>query len=138
MLRRVARRGQHPKGEAAEVDLVAVAHGRVRRRQVRGARRQDRGAGQVREFTTAGHEVGVQMRLGHDSDPKPAPLRRRERGPRIASGIDHQSSSVAQIHQPAGVAQPLVADAHDIDHDATYSRACFNMWNVTALTGMFK
>jgi hypothetical protein len=69
VFRGVAGGRKRAQGEAAEVDLVAVAQADVVERALPGGRREDLRAVIAGELPGAGQEVGVQVGLGRVHDP---------------------------------------------------------------------
>ena len=96
VLRRVARRADAPKDRPAEVEILAIVEGPMRKREVTAARGQDRGA-QPGELTAAGHEVGVQMRLEAVRQLEAMLGREASIGRDIAYRIDDQRAPVAEV-----------------------------------------
>ena len=89
MLRSVTGGGQGPEAQSTEVDLVAVVEPSVAELEAARRGRKDSRSRRA-EGPAAGHEVGVQVRLGAEGK-APIPLL----GPRlvggdIARGIDDQ------------------------------------------------
>jgi hypothetical protein len=112
----MARRRYDTQHQPPDVDLVTVAHRLVVERELCAGRCDDLRSSGVRQLRGAGDEVSVQMGFGGDADAKAAPAGGVQIRTRITAGIDDQRRPIAQRHQPARVAQSLVADRNDLQH----------------------
>lgn len=97
MLVGVSGRGHRPQHQPSQIDLVSVGQAPVRERAVPGGRGQHRGAGVVGELDGAGHEIGVQVRIGRVRDGQPAAVRGRVQRRQVAGGVHGQRAAVAEI-----------------------------------------
>jgi hypothetical protein len=77
----VAGGGQRPQGQAAEIDLVAVAEAPVAEGPPPGGGGENFRAVVVGELDGAGEEVGVQVGVGSERDGETTPGSRRPQGP---------------------------------------------------------
>ena len=106
MLGGVPRGGQHPEGEPAQVDLLAVLQAAMGEAEPAGVGRGP-GRRRRRRLAAAGQEVGVQVGLGGIGDPAaasaPAP------GTGWVGTVD-QGPPVAQLDHIGAVAQAFVDD----------------------------
>jgi hypothetical protein len=116
MLRGVPRGGQHPQGEPAQVDLLAVLQAPVGEAEPAGARRQDLGTGDGGQLPAAGQEVGVQVGLGGEGDLEPPPSGQLQIGGGVAGRIHDQGPPVAQLDHIGAVPESLVYDRMDRGH----------------------
>ena len=100
----VARAAQ---GQPAEVHLLAVGHAADGELVAAGTGHEQLGAGHAK-LSSAGHEVGMQVRLHGVGDLEPAPVRLGQVAGGMAGRVDHQAAAVAEVHEVGRVAQALV------------------------------
>ncbi len=115
MLRRVARCLDGLEDEAAEVQRLAAGQRVVWMLQTCGPG-SDHLCAASRQFATARDEVGVQVGLGAQGDPKAPPLGVGEIGPRITGGVQHQRPPVTEVDDVGAVAEPYVDQGGDTAH----------------------
>src|SRR5205823_2861359 len=104
-------------------DLLAVDETAVFEDEASGGRSEEFGPHR-RELTSAGHEIGVQVRLGDEGDVETQPVRRREIRRGVADGIDDESPAVADVDEVRGVAESFVDEPVDV-------RACRHGFRAT-------
>ena len=84
-------RGQRAQGQPAQVDLVAVAQAAVVERRGRpAAEARTCAPSSAASWTRAGQEVGVQVGVGGERDPQPAPVGGRAHRAQVARRVDRQ------------------------------------------------
>jgi hypothetical protein len=116
VLGRVTRGGQHPQGQPAQVDLLAVLQAAMGKAKPARPGREDLGAGRGGQFPAAGQEVGMQVGLGRVGDLEPPPPGRLQIGGGVAGRVDDQRPAVAQFDHIGAVAQAFVDDRVDDGH----------------------
>jgi hypothetical protein len=117
MVGRVARRRDRLQRESrAQLNLVSRRDWMVADRKTRTLRRKERRAAPS-EFRAARDVVSMRMRVGSERNLKAA----RTRGGSVIDGearrIDHERTAVTQIDEIRRMAQALVNEGKDLDHD---------------------
>ena len=113
MLGGVPRGGQHPQGEPAQVDLLAVLQPAMGEAEPAGSRGEDLGAVGGGQLPAAGQEVGMQVGLGRVGDLEPPPAGQLQVRGRVAGRVDDQRPPVAQLDHIGAVAEAFVDDRVD-------------------------
>jgi len=104
----VARRGQRPQAQPAQVYLVAVGQ-RGMREGAAPRRGRQHGRALVRgQLHGPGQEIGVQVRVGGERDRQAPPGRGPAQGAHVTGGVDGQRPPVAQVGQVGRVPQALI------------------------------
>jgi hypothetical protein len=104
---------QRAQPEATQVELVAVAEAGVVEGATAGGRRDDGRAVGGGELAGTGEEVGVQMGVRGVRDPQRPLGRDRPQLTQVATGVDGQRSTVAEVDEVGGVAEAVVGHRHD-------------------------
>ena len=112
----VPRGGQHPEGEPAQVDLLAVLQAAMGEAEPARARGEDLGAVGGGQLPAAGQEVGMQVGLGGVGDLEPPPAGQLQVRGGIPGRIDDQRPPVAQLDHIGAVAQAFVDDRVNGSH----------------------
>ena len=73
-------------------------------------RQDDSTAG--RQLPASGDEIGMEMRLSGVADDQPPTLCRSEMPRRVTGWIEHESVTIAEVHQVRRVTQALVDEHH--------------------------
>ena len=114
----VARSGDRDqRSRGAERDPVAVLHRVVGRREVRRGRCHEGGAVSHNDPRAPRDVVGVRVRVDCPHDPQVFPGGEELVGSWKARWVDQRSGPVAEIDQIRGVAQALVYELVDLDHE---------------------
>lgn len=113
MLGRVTGRGQHPKHQAAEVELVTGVKGAMGPRQIALVRGQDVDS-QGAQLPIPGDEVGVEVSLSGQGQLDLPTFGLSQVGPGVAAGVDNHRSPITQIDEPGSVAESLVHERYDV------------------------
>ncbi len=128
MIRGVAGSGEQLQGQPTKVHVLAVFHTGVFECQPCRCHRDDLRSG-VRQFTGAGHEVGVNVCFHRKGQADILPLGPAQVRAKVTLRVDDRGAAVAQIDQVAGVTQTLVDDRHYL-HQRRRCR-CARGWGAT-------
>ena len=108
--------GQHPQGEPAQVDLLAVLQAAMGEAEPAGPRGEDLGAVGRGQLPAACQEVGVQVGLSRVGDLEPPPAGQLQVWGGVAGRVNHQGPPVAQLDHIGAVAETFVDDRVDGGH----------------------
>jgi hypothetical protein len=110
----VAGGGQRAQGKAAEVHLVAVGQRGVREGSVAGGGGEYGGAVVGGQLHRTGQEVGVQVGVGGEGHREAASVGGCTQCPQIATRIDGQGPSAAEVDEVGAVAQTLIDQRYQV------------------------
>jgi hypothetical protein len=124
MLGGVARCGNHPKGQAAEVELFSITERPVPILELCSGW-SPQFCSEGHQFATARDEIGVEVRFGDEAGPEASPLQFGQVGPGVPFRIDDQSPTVSEFDQIGAIAQPFIDDAGHLHLDTNLLKRFF-------------